>query len=82
VKVFTTTGRRIRPINVFEIPSLFAVSSIEATTRQLTIQYNKTPLLILTVVRERGYDNGYEEKAEKLLNRKKNRDRVYGHTLN
>jgi hypothetical protein len=61
-------GRRIRPMNAFGILYLFAVSSIDATTKQIrgSVVGSSHPRL-LTVVRDKRRGNSNNQKAANLL---------------
>ena len=68
--ILTAMGRRIRPMNAFGILSLFAVSSIDATTEQIRgLVASCSCCLILTVVRNDGNDNSNNHKAANLLSK-------------
>jgi hypothetical protein len=66
--ILTTMGKRIRPMNAFGIFNLFAVSSIDATTKQIRGSVaGNSRRLILTVVRDKRRDNSNNQKAANLL---------------
>jgi hypothetical protein len=62
----TTMGRRIRPMNAFGILNLVAVSSIDATTKQIQVSVGvagSSHRLVLTVIRDKRRGNGNNQKA-------------------
>ena len=64
----TTMGRRIRPMNAFDILNQFAVSSIDSTTKQIRgLVAGSSDLLTLTVVRNKRRGSSNNQKAANRL---------------
>jgi hypothetical protein len=73
ILVRTTMGMIIRPMNVFGMSNLFAVSSIDSTTKQSRISATGRPLyliLLLTKVCDECRSDSNGQKATKTSERK------------